>query len=419
MVNLITVMVRRKTLKLGKLATAIVLGLGCYGVPVMAQEPNKPVPNFEFSEVRKETLAQALAVAQEITDPRVKGRVLGEIALQYAQIGQAATALSIIAEAEKVVRSIETDNVRVLAMADLAGLYTMLGETEAAGVLLEEAVQTAREVGDNGERGKLLAAIDLKYAQIGENDIAANLLEDSEVAIALSKEPVPLFPFEEIPWTGSVSLGGNLASGNNTTALANLNFIIERKWPQDQIDLSLGFSNNFDDSRSGGDRNRIKAEIDAEFRHHYNDGRWQYFIRSSAMRDELNNINLRTSLYAGPGVNLWRGGKGKTFDMQLGLGIRFEDSDQRNEDLDVPVLTYGLRYKNLFLGSWKFRQLLTFEVPIAHTADYYLTSSTSLGIPISSQWSFSNSLQLRYAAQPTGNNTNLRVNFITGLRYQF
>lgn len=81
-------------MKLGRLVAAIVLGLGCYGVPVMAQQPTEPVPDFESSEVRKETF---------------------------------------IAEAEKVVRSIGADNLRVLAIADLAGLYTMLGETEAAG----------------------------------------------------------------------------------------------------------------------------------------------------------------------------------------------------------------------------------------------------------------------------------------------
>ncbi len=414
-----------KLLKLRKLAIAMLLGFGCYGAPGKAQDlPLSPADfgtEWESTEARESNLAQALAVAQEIPQLEVKARVMGEIALQYVDIGQAETGAEILAQALAVGKSIPEDGLRAFALADLAGVhYIVIGEAKFAKELLDEAVEIAQGVKDDGERGRLLAAIGVKYADLGENDIAASLLSASEEAIALSKQPVPLFPFQEIPWTGTLTISANLASGANTTSLAALGFIAERKWPKDQIDLSFGISNNFDDSRSSGDRNRIKAELFTEFRHHYNP-RWQYFIRSRTLRDELNNIDIRSDLSFGPGINLWRRENSRTLDMQLGLAVRFEEigGEDGDDDLDFPLLQYGLRYKNILFGTWKLRQFLNFEMPVADSADYYLTNYTSLGIPLSKKWSFSNSLELRYRGLPTGNNPNLQVNFRTGLSYKF
>ena len=418
-------------LKLRKLAIAMLLGFGCYGAPGKAQDlPLRPADfgtEWESTEARESNLAQALAVAQEIPQLEVKARVMGEIALQYVDIGQAETGAEILAQALAVGKSIPEDGLRAFALADLAGIhYIVIGEAKFAKELLDEAVEIAQGVEDDGERGRLLAAIGVKYADLGENDIAASLLSASEEAITLSQQPVPLFPFQEIPWTGTLTISANLASGANTTSLARLGFTTERKWPQDQIDLSFNISNNFDDSRPEGDRNRIKAELFTEFRHHYN-ARWQYFIRSRTLRDELNNIDIRSDLSFGPGINLWRRENSRTLDMHLGLAVRFEETsgdsgdsgDSVDGDLHFPLLEYGLQYKNILFGNWKLRQFLTFDMPVADSADYYLTSNTSLGIPLSKKWSFSNSLELRYTGLPTDDNPNLRVDFLTGLSYKF
>ena len=415
---------RSVKLKLRKLAIAVLLGLGCYGAPVQGQNlPSTSCENCLPTEARESTLAQALAVAQEIPELEVKARVMGEIAVQYVEIGQPETGAEILSQALAVAQSIPEDGLRTSALTDLAVHYVVIGKTGQAKELLDQAVDTAKRVEDDGERGLLLAAIAVQYADIGEDGIAAGLLSASEQAIAFSKQPVPLFPFQEVPWTGALNIGANLASGSNTTSLARLGLILERKWPQDQIDLNFGISNNFDDSRSEDDRNRIKAEFFTEFRHHYS-ARWQYFIRSQTLIDELNNIDIRTDLSLGPGVNLWRKENGRTLDMQLGLAVRFEETsgdsgESSEDDLDFPLLQYGLRYKNIFFGTWKLRQFLSFDLPVADSADYSLTSNTSLGIPLSKKWSFSNSLQLRYRGLPTGNNPNLRVNFLTGLSYEF
>jgi hypothetical protein len=239
------------------------------------------------------------------------------------------------------------------------------------------------------------------------------------IALSQIPEEPQLFPFQPIPWTGRVGLSSNFFSGNKTTSIAAFSFGLERKWPTNEFDLGLNLTNDFDDSRVDPQAdNQFKGSLDAEYRHHAT-ARWQYFINSGVRRDELDNINVRSSIYTGPGINLWRAPNSRTFDMQLGLGVRFEESNRRSNDFDAPVAQYRLRYKDVFFDSLRLRQFLTFELPVADTADYYIESTTGLALPITGGWSFTNFLRLRYAGRPTRGNTNLQVDLKTGLEYQF
>ncbi len=89
------------------------------------------------------------------------------------------------------------------------------------------------------------------------------------------------------------------------------------------------------------------------------------------------------------------------------------------DDLDFPVAQYQMRYKDVYFDFLTLRQLLTFELPFDDFEDYYMESSTTLGIPIIQGWSFNNSLILRYASNPSLDNPNFRVDFVTGIEYQF
>ncbi|GAB4299250.1 MAG: hypothetical protein Fur0025_38100 [Oscillatoriaceae cyanobacterium] len=369
-----------------------------------------------------EILSRSLQLADTITNPHQKARLLAQIASQYGQIGQTMPALEILARAVEVANQIDNSLDKAEIFSQIAQQYYRLGDRAQAANLFAATVEAANRIEDAAMRGSWLAEIALKYAEMGEYNAAETLLSQSEEAITTAAAPPPppvLFPFQPIPWTGTIGLGSYFFSGSKTTSIITLDADIERKWPRDQIDIGLRITNDFDDSRQEPNKElEFEGRFETEYRHHMT-SRWQYFVNYAARRDTLEDMNVRTSFYTGPGMNLWRAPNSRTLDMQLGLGARYEDSSTRNNDFDVPVAQFRLRYKDIYFKNLKLRQFFTLEIPLNDTSDYYIESNTGLSIPITNGWSFNNAVRFRYSAIPTLDNPNVRVNWQTGIEYEF
>ncbi|HIK12327.1 MAG TPA: DUF481 domain-containing protein [Oscillatoriaceae cyanobacterium M33_DOE_052] len=367
-------------------------------------------------------LRRSLQLADTITNPHQKARLLAQIASQYGKIGQRMPALEILARAVEAANQIDNSLDKAEIFSQIAQEYYRLGDREQAANLFAATVEAANGIEDAALRGSLLAEIALKYTEMGEYNAAEALLSQSQEAITTAAAPPPppvLFPFQPIPWTGTIGLGSYFFSGTKTTSIIALDADIERKWPRDQIDIFLRLTNDFDDSRQAPDEEvEFEGRFETEYRHHIT-SRWQYFVNYAARRDTLEDMNVRTNLYTGPGINLWRAPNSRTLDMQLGLGARYEDSSTRNNDFDVPVAQFRLRYKDIYFKNLKLRQFFTLELPFNDPNDYYIESNTSLSIPITNGWSFNNAVRFRYSAIPTLDNPNVRVNWQTGIEYNF
>ncbi len=367
-------------------------------------------------------LRRSLQLADTITNPHQKARLLAQIASQYGKIGQRMPALEILARAVEAADRIDNSLDKAVILSQIAQEYYRLGDREQAANFFAATVEAANGIEDAALRGSLLAEIALKYTEMGEYNAAEALLSQSQEAITTAAAPPPppvLFPFQPIPWTGTIGLGSYFFSGTKTTSIITLDADIERKWPRDQIDIFLRLINDFDDSRQAPDEEvEFEGRFETEYRHHIT-SRWQYFVNYAARRDTLEDMNVRTNLYTGPGINLWRAPNSRTLDMQLGLGARYEDSSTRNNDFDVPVAQFRLRYKDIYFDSLKLRQFSTLEIPLNDTSDYYIESNTGLSIPITNGWSFNNAVRFRYSAIPTLDNPNVRVNWQTGIEYEF
>ncbi|MCT7970160.1 DUF481 domain-containing protein [Laspinema sp. D1] len=366
-------------------------------------------------------LEQALELVNTLEEPEAKATLLTEIALKFAEISQEERAQILLADALIAANEIEADSVRVRAKTAIARAYFDLGQAETAADLVSEALANANRLDDPGVKSSLLAEIALTYDAMGYSDRSLAILSESRdiARDRRSAEPPALFPFEPTDWEGRVGLGASFFSGTKITSRTTFNFALERQWPTDEVDFRISFTNDYDDSRVPPvDDNQIKAQLHGEYRHHATE-RYQYFISSLVRRDEPDGIDVRTNLYTGPGINIWRAGPDQSFDMQLGLGIRYEDSNRRQDDLDFPVAQYRMRYKDVYFDFLSLRQFLTFELPFDDLNDYYMESSTTLGIPIVQGWSFNNNLILRYANNPSLDNTSLRVDFVTGIEYKF
>ena len=365
-----------------------------------------------------EILLEALEAANNIEDAQTKANFFSEIAERYYQVGQQEIALDVLSQALEIAETIEDAEGKARVLIAIAFNYASFEQNSLANEVFALAIGAADAIEDANQKAALLTEMALKYADIGQYELSSRLLSTSQDLIAEASAPPVLFPFEPTPWQGSLGFNLNLSSDKNTTSLGTLEARLERVWPRNEFDAAFSFTQDFDSTRETDDESRFIGNFRTEYRHHFN-ANWQYFISNLVRRDDNDGIDIRTNLYTGPGLNIWRGGPDRSFDMQLGLGVRYEQSNRRTDDFDFPVLQYRIDYQNILFENLKLRQFLTFELPVTDTEDYYIESLTTLSVPISEGWSFDNSVNLRYSAIPTLENPNFRVKLQTGLRYEF
>ena len=434
------IIVNQQGCKISNLALGIILANLCLVKPVAAENANLTTPsttksaqldtnripgyaiaqnNFNRADGAEtaEVLLEALKIANTIADPESKATVLSEIASKYGKIGEFETALELLSEALEIANTIDEDEVeaRAKVLSAIAVYYAELDEFFLAEDILSQALEQASLMGKSEQKASLLAAIALKYADIGEYQISSQILsEGQDVVTALTV----YFPLDPTSWQGSVTLGLYVSSDQNTTSLATIIARLERTWPRHEFSSYLAFTNDFDSSREGDDENRLSGQLAANYRYHFS-ARWQYFFNSFVARDDANDVDFRSSFATGIGLNLWRGGAGRSLDMQLGFGVGFESSIRDTNEVDFPLIQYRLLYEDIFLGSLEFSESFTFELPLNNTSDYYMQSVTTIAVPLSKQWALDNSLIFEYFAIPIGDNPNLEMQLRTGLRYSF
>ncbi len=365
-----------------------------------------------------EILLEALEAANNIEDAQTQGNFLSEIAERYYQIGRVEIALDVLSQALEIAETIEDAEGKAKVLISIAFKYASWEQISLANEVFALVIEATDAIEDANKKAALLTEMALKYADIGQYELSSRLLSTSQELIAAASAPPVLFPFEPTPWQGGLGFNLNLSSDKNTTSLGTLEARLERVWPRNEFDAAFSFTQDFDSTRETDDESRFIGNLRTEYRHHFN-ANWQYFISNLVRRDDNDGIDIRTNLYTGPGINIWRAGPDRSFDMQLGFGIRYEESKRRTDDLDFPVLQYRVRYKNIWFKNFKLLQFLIFELPVGDTEDYYIESLTTLSVPISEGWSFDNSLNLRYSAIPTLDSPNFRVKLQTGLRYEF
>ncbi len=372
------------------------------------------------SQAKYQVLSEALAVANTIEDPKSKASLLSQIANQYidTEISEVAVASDILSQALAVTDKIEDFAAKANILKDIALTYIKLNNNPLATEILSEAETVANNIENPEQQASILTDIALKYTEIGQHQKSSQLLAKSQEIIVAASRPPVLFPFQPTPWLGNVGVNLNFSSDQDTTSVTTLSFGLERQLPKDNFDLRLSLSNDYDDSRVSDDQNDFSGDIMAEYRHHFSKN-WQYFVSTRSLRNDDDGIRIRSNLYTGPGINIWRAGPEQTLDMQLGAGVRYEDSNRRTDDFDGPVFQYKLRYYNIVFSSLRLRQFLIFELPPENTEDYYIESSTTLSVPLTKGWSFDNSLLMKYSGIPTFNNPNFRINFQAGIKYDF
>ncbi|MGB3613106.1 MAG: DUF481 domain-containing protein [Elainellaceae cyanobacterium] len=335
-----------------------------------------------------EALAQALDHIDAIASPLAQAQRLQHIAAKLADLLEPSRAMMALQQAEELLPSLPAAQQPTMLTA-LAIQYTDLGQQDKSAALLTQA--------------QVLAQMPVQRAENAEEPPTAS------VAVEPSR------PLSSQPWDGSVGLLGSLFSGESSRGVIALNADVDRQWERTALDLGLQLTYNVDDEVD--DPDQFSARFTAEAQH-YIARSWQYFVNSSIASDDLENLQLRATLFNGVGVTLLRSGD-REVGLRTGVGLRYENFEEESSDLNSPSLSVGLTYRDRLLDLVQVRQSLDFDAPFGDVSDYLFRSQTSLRIPISDRWSFDQGLRLTLSGESAPDNPGLLLNFQTGLRYQF
>ncbi len=414
--------------------------------PVIASpefNQDKTIPLITSSEVQdleeKSRLDQSLDMINEIDDSQLKVTLLNNLALSYAQMGnidKAITksgtlrAIAILDQSLLIAKGFEDVVLKVTTITTIGKHYYQIGQKPKAIEILDDTVEMASMVEDKSLQGQLLLEISFKYAEIGQEESAQTLFAQSQTMMVRASQPLPEFPFTETPSTFKFGLAGFVNSFRDTTAFVGINVDYTKQWSEDDIFVDGTINLDYDSSRSVNNY-RPGSLITSVYRHHFN-AKWNFFtdffnstnqdLYSSKNDDE--DLVILTAIYAGAGLNLWRGESPSNFlDFQLGIGPRYEydyiNFEQKLNQID-PGLAIIFLGRGFSLGGAKINHTFAIFPALNNFNNYILSSNTKISIPLSERWSFNNRLFARYRNELIfEGNPKLEFFFSTGLEYEF
>ncbi len=375
-------------------------------------------------------LDQSLAVAQNIEDVVLKVTAMLSVAEYYEQIGQKSQTIEIIENTVELVNMFEDVAVKVTTVLDIAQYYAQIGQKTQAIEILDNSVEIANNIPDKSLQGQLLLKISLKYGEMGEKEAAQAVFTQSQTIIAASELPVPEFPFTETPATFKLGFSGWVKSFRKTEALVGFDVDYYKQWSENDIFVDAIYFLDYDSSNSVNNY-RPKILNFTFYRHHFNE-QWSFvtnFFNSTnqflfSSRDKDEDLTIISALYTGAGLNLWRGDTPSNFlDLQLAVGPRYQydyiEFEQKRNQVD-PTLAIILWGRGFSIGKAKIDETFAITPALNDFNNYDIISDTTLSIPLSQKWSFTNRLFLRYRNKEIfeGNPKWLFL-FTTGLKYEF
>ncbi|MGF1535133.1 MAG: DUF481 domain-containing protein [Elainellaceae cyanobacterium] len=369
-------------------------------------------------------LAEASDLAEQ-QPPEDQAAAWLAIAERYTALNQQPEAIAALSEASSRVESLREPLDRAERLQQIAAhLADLLQPSQAMAALMQaEALLLAQPPSE--QRTAVLASLALQYADLGQQSRGNALItqaqaqmEEMQAQSPTSSGQVPSStrtPLTPQPWDGSVGLLGSLFSGESSRGVIALSANADRQWSRTALDLGLQLTYNIDDDVDDPDQLSTRFTLDAA---HYFAENWQYFIDGSLVSDDLENLELRASLFNGIGATLLRSGD-RELGVRTGIGARFENFEEEGADFNSPSLSVGLTYQDQVLDLVRIQQSLNLDAPFGDFSDYLLRSQTSLRIPISDRWSFDQGLRLTLSGERAPDNPGLLLNLQTGLRYQF
>lgn len=278
-------------------------------------------------------------------------------------------------------------------------------------------MEVQRLVSDDATRIRLTDGSDMLGSVTLERDSVAIKGEVPSRTITLARADLaalnPPLRDGDVEYSGQLDFGGALNRGN--TSDTQFNFLGSFEARAISYRYSLGMELN--EARAAGatttSTQRLRGQYDA-----FLSAKDYLFVNAKAERDELADLDLRTTLGAGYGRQFIER-RNTRLAGQVGLSYVRENYGVA-ADQSFPGLALGLKYDRKFLGGkLVYFQYHDLDVSLQDAQDALLRTRLGIRVPIAQGLNVSTQLNLDYDTAPAVGNENLDSGLIFSVGYAF
>lgn len=250
----------------------------------------------------------------------------------------------------------------------------------------------------------------LEVAESGELTVAPSS-ERGATAVDWQKVAA-INPPPQGVWTGNVTIGGNLQSGNTDRAGVSIAATAERRTDRDRF--RLGFLYNY-----------AEEEDQLIARNTYGSAQYDYFftkklygyVALELLNDQFQDIRLRTIVGPGMGYQIWDDPT-KSLAFEAGASY-FSDNFDVGEDTDYIAARLGLNFRYNLFKYVVFTNRLLYYPSLEEFSNYTLRNEAALTTPLGAQWALKLANIYQYNSNPAPGIGETDSQWILGLQYSF
>ncbi len=222
-----------------------------------------------------------------------------------------------------------------------------------------------------------------------------------------------------VKWTGSVTAGAILTRGNTFTDQYHAAFDLMRRGEDDRITSSgaynFGRERNADtgDKTTSADNQMLQGKYD----YFLDDSKWYLFANALAVKDRIQDLNLRFVPGVGVGYQ-WIESAKMNFNTEAGLSWIYED--YKDEDIKQGVAArLAYHYDHTFNENVKFFHNLEFIPGLESGTGYLVNTDVGVRADMTKQMFLEAKVELTHNSQPASDNVKDDLRYILGVGWKF
>ncbi len=177
-------------------------------------------------------------------------------------------------------------------------------------------------------------------------------------------------------WTGTITLGGNVQTGNTDKTSISFGVSGIQVLPEDRHKFEI----NIEHAKDGADKTEHKVSGSFQTDHFFYQNIYGY-VSTRLLKDKFRNINLLTGVGPGVGIQV-----NKMLSLEAGLAYFSEDLVIGPDD--QWVTTRGaVNYVNVLSDRVTFKDNFVINTPIDHFDDYTFRNKAELIGGLTDNWS--------------------------------
>jgi putative salt-induced outer membrane protein YdiY len=213
-------------------------------------------------------------------------------------------------------------------------------------------------------------------------------------------------------WTGSVTVGGNVQSGNTDHKAASVAASAERRTDRDRI--GLGFIYNY-----GKDNDQLTV------RNTFANAKYDYFFTKhmygylgfELLNDKFQDVDLRATVGPGIGYQFWDD-PAKALALEAGVSY-VSDNLRVGTDNDYFASRFGFNFRYNFSKVVVFTNHLLYYPSLERFSTYRLRNEAALTSPLGAQWALKLANIYQYNNEPSPGLGKTDSQWILGLQYSY